>query len=181
MLTYLEIVLWGRGFQSSLSGYQQFNSHKSAVVAWQSQSPFRNQQRLFDPEETIRLCQLIRVCRRGQKLLEDHEFFGAFPSMKLLQTIISEEGNVNQCHSIINKDQCRQSPRKSSRVAKKKKPMPQRCPLSVDLYLYPLQTSHVLLSILSSKPPYALFLGIEREMQRMKLCNRHFSKSEQHG
>jgi hypothetical protein len=55
-----------------------------------------NQQQQFNPEETTRQKQ-----QEGTVL--SPEGLGVFSSMKSWQMMISEEGKVNQCHSIIRK------------------------------------------------------------------------------
>ena len=58
---------------------------------------------------------------------------------------------TNQCKSVISEDQ--------QDEAQQGKPMPECHPLSVGLYLYPFQTSHVLSHICSGKASHALLPG----------------------
>jgi hypothetical protein len=64
--------------------------------------------------------------------------------------MISKEAKAKQCHTVISEDQHQQSPTKTSKEWQDA-PMPQPCPLPDRLYLYPFQTSHILLSLHSSK------------------------------
>jgi hypothetical protein len=119
-----------------------------------SSSVNRNQQQLLDPKENARLWQMAGVQGSPKELLDYHEnFFGAVFSMKSRQTMIGNEGKVNQCHSIFSKTQCRQRPKKNSQECQGE-PMPRWCPLATGLYLYPFQTSCVLSSTHSSKTPH---------------------------
>ena len=87
MCTHLEIVLWGR-FQSSLSGYHQFTSHKSAAVAWSTHKHHSQ----INWEEMTRFCQLAQVHRNSKKPPEHHKkFFGVFFSKTSWQMMTSKE------------------------------------------------------------------------------------------
>lgn len=91
MWIFLEIVLWG---YSNLYCQQSRSvaKHHESTVAVQSiwQSPVRNQQPQFNPEETVSVRQSTRVHRSGKKLLECHKkFFGKLLSMKSRQAKIS--------------------------------------------------------------------------------------------
>jgi hypothetical protein len=77
-----------------------------------------------------------------QKAAEHHQKLFAVP---LYEVTMSEDqkSKVNQINSIVCEDQ-------------QGKPMPESHPLSVGLYLYSFQTSHVLPSIRSRKISHSL-------------------------
>lgn len=104
MRTCLEVVL--------LNGSNLYCHDISSQFTWissgnmiPSQIPFTNQQWQFNPERTTQTCQVDWVCESSKKPPKYHkELFSAFLSMKSRQIMISKEGKVNQCHSIISKD-----------------------------------------------------------------------------
>jgi hypothetical protein len=68
-------------------------------------SPNTNQQPWFNSEETSKLQGLARVHSSGEKLLEHHQFFGAFLFTKSRQVKICEESKVNSYQTIIIEDE----------------------------------------------------------------------------
>jgi len=76
------------------------------------QTPLTNHQGQFNLEENAELFQLALVRGGSKKPPHCHhkKFSGAFLSTMSKETMVSEEGKVNQCHSMVNEDQCHQSP-----------------------------------------------------------------------
>ena len=79
------------------------------------------------------------------------KFFGAFLSMKSGHAKISEESKANQCQSVVSKGHFQWSPTKASKM--------NQCQSVPWLYLYSLQTSHVL----SSAAPARRHMNFTRE------------------
>lgn len=77
-------------------------------------------------------------------------------------------------------DQHQQRPTKTSKEWQGE-PMPQHRPLSVGLYLYPFQTSHVLSSVYFSKTSHALFSSLLPEKHHVSVLSQtsyHVSASQ---
>ena len=87
------------------------------------------------------------------------EVLCALLPMKSLQKMISKETKAKQCHSFFSKAQWWPAEWQSEQ-------MPQH-PLSVGLYLYPFQISHVLSSVCTSKTSYAPF-PFSRQLPKKK-------------
>lgn len=116
MWTCLEIV-FGRWFQSSWSGYQQFSSYESVAVA---QSTHKHHPWFSNLVQSRRNWEALPI-GPSQRKLQNATKIPPQVSLVLFSlkshdkqwSMIRKEGKAVQCHSIISEDQCQQSPMKT--------------------------------------------------------------------
>jgi len=118
----------------------QFTQISSLIY---SQTPFTNQQWQFNPEETTRFCQLTSRPQKHQ------EAMGTVP--EILWCVSLYKVTTSNDHQRVTR--CINTT--------------QHCPLSVGLYLYLFQTSHVISSVCSRKTSHAPFPGC---FQKNTMC-----------